>query len=60
MIGQSTRDGGPPASDPVTIPNLVATTMERLLDLSAVRLQTDLPTGHQDLFARGAPIPGLS
>ena len=59
VIGQSTRDGGQPASDPVTIPSLVAKIMERLLDLSAVRLQTDLPTGLQALFARGTPIHGL-
>lgn len=59
MIGQSTRDGAQPASDPVGIPNLVATILERLLDLSTVRLQTDLPTSLQALFARGTPIPGL-
>ena len=43
----------------VGIPNLVATILERLLDLSTVRLQTDLPTSLQALFARGTPIPGL-
>lgn len=59
VIGQSTRDGGQPASDPVTIPNLVATILERLLDLSEVRLQTDLPPGLLNLFARGQPIAGL-
>ncbi len=59
VIGQSTRDGAQPASDPVGIPNLVATILERLLDLSTVRLQTDLPTSLQALFARGTPIPGL-
>ena len=59
IIGQSTRDGGSPASDPVTIQNLVATIMERLLDLSEVRLQTDLPPDLLNLFASGRPIPGL-
>ena len=44
MIGQSTRDGAQPPGDPVGTPNHVATILERLLDLSTVRLQTDLPT----------------
>lgn len=59
VIGRSTRDGGQPASDPVAIPDLVATIMNGLLDLGEVRLLDGLPKKLQDVFAGGRPIPGL-
>ena len=59
VIGRSTRDGGQPASDPVQIPDLVATIMGGLLDLAEVRLIDGLPKKLQDVFAGGRPIPGL-
>jgi hypothetical protein len=49
----------PPASDPVRIPDLVATIMHSLLDLAEVRLIDGVPKNLQDLLARGQPIPGL-
>jgi hypothetical protein len=59
VIGRSNRDGGQPASDPVAIPDLVATIMNGLLDLGEVRLIDGLPKKLQDVFAGGRPIPGL-
>lgn len=54
--GRSTRDGGQPASDPVTIPDLVATVMDSLLDLSQVRLLDSLPKSLLATLTEGRPI----
>jgi hypothetical protein len=59
VIGRSSRDGGQPASDPVTIPDLVGTITRTLLDLSEVRLLDSLPKALQATLAQGRPIPGL-
>ncbi len=60
VIGRSTRDGSQPASNPVLIPDIVATIMGSLLDLAEVRLFDGLPKQLQDVFATGRPIPGLA
>jgi hypothetical protein len=59
VIGRSSRDGGQPASDPVTIPDLVGTITRSLLDLSEVRLLDSLPKSLQTTLSQGRPIPGL-
>jgi hypothetical protein len=59
VIGQSSRNGGEPASDPVTIPNLMATIMHTLLDTGAVRLMDGLPRNLVDAVTGGQPIRGL-
>ena len=59
VIGQSSRNGGEPASDPVTIPNLMATIMHTLLDTGAVRLMDGLPKNLVDAVTGGQPIRGL-
>jgi hypothetical protein len=59
VIGQSSRDGGEPASDPVTMKDLVATIMHTLLDISAVRLMPGIPQRVVDAMTRGEPIRGL-
>ena len=59
VIGQSTRDGGEPAEDRVTMADLVATIMHTILDVGEVRLTDGLPTNLVDLLTRGGPIKGL-
>jgi hypothetical protein len=59
VIGQSSRDGGEPASDPVTMKDLVATIMHTLLDISAVRLMPGVPQRVVEAMTRGEPIRGL-
>ena len=59
VIGQSTKDGGQPASDAVTIHDLLATITHTLLDLDQVRLMSGLPRDLLNVLARGTPIRGL-
>jgi len=56
VIGRSTRDGGQPASDPVRIPDLVATIAEAVFDLAEVRLLEGLPRSLQATLAAGRPL----
>jgi Protein of unknown function (DUF1501) len=60
VIGQSARDGGTPASDAITIPDLIATIMHTLLDVDQVRVTGGLPRNLLEVVARGTPIRGLS
>jgi hypothetical protein len=59
VIGQSTRDGGEPASQPVTIQDLMSTVMNVLLDIGEVRLTSGLPKNLVQTVTRGRPIQGL-
>ncbi len=59
VIGQSARDGGEPASDPVTIPDLIATIMHTLVDVGEARVTDGLPPGLLNVLTRGQPIRGL-
>lgn len=59
VIGKSSRDGGEPAEDPVTIPDLVATIMHNLIDVGEARLVDGLPSNLLTLLGRGTPIRGL-
>ena len=59
VIGQSTRDGGEPASDAITIPDLIATIMHTLLDIGQVRVSQGLPRNLIETITRGRPIAGL-
>jgi uncharacterized protein (DUF1501 family) len=58
VIGQSTRDGSQPATDPIGIPNLVATVLQRLVDPGELRLVSGLPA-EVVRAATAEPIPGL-
>ncbi len=58
VIGQSTRDGSQPLTEPVKIPNLVATILERLVDPAELRLVRGMPNEVVQA-ATAAPIPGL-
>ena len=59
VIGTSSRDGGEPASHPVTMKDLLATIMHTLLDISQVRLMPGAPQRVLDAITRGEPIRGL-
>jgi hypothetical protein len=59
VIGQSNRDGGAPASDPITIRNLIATIMHTLFDIGEVRLRSDLSGDVSRVITEGEPIAQL-
>lgn len=59
VIGQSSRDGGEPASDPVTMKDLLATIMHTLLDIGEVRLMPGIPPRVVEAMTKGEPIRGL-
>jgi len=59
VIGQSSRDGGEPASDAVTMKDLLATVMHTLLDIGEVRLLPGVPQRVVEAMTRGEPIRGL-
>jgi hypothetical protein len=59
VIGQSSKDGGQPSSDPVTIEDLLATILHTLLDVDQVRLNNGLPRSLLNVIAQGTPIRGL-
>jgi len=59
VIGQSTRDGGEPASQPVGMKDLLATIMHSLFDIGQVRLLPGVPQRVLEAMTRGEPIRGL-
>ncbi len=59
VIGQSTRDAGAPATQPVLIPDLISTIMHSLLDIGKVRTVTGIPADVMKTVTSGSPIPGL-
>ncbi|MDB6034911.1 MAG: hypothetical protein JWM16_5249 [Verrucomicrobiales bacterium] len=59
VIGQSARDGGEPASEAVTMQNLLATIMHTLLDIGEVRLLPGIPQRVVEAITRAEPIRGL-
>jgi uncharacterized protein (DUF1501 family) len=58
VIGQSTRDGAEPQTQPVHIKHLVATILQRLIDPGELRLVRGIPDGVVQA-ATSDPIPGL-
>ncbi len=59
VVGSSTKDGGEPASDRVTIPNLYATIMETILDVGAVRSTPGIPGEVSKVIHGASPIRQL-
>ncbi len=59
VIGQSTRDGGEPASEAIGMQDLMATIMHTLLDIGEVRVTDGLPRNLLEAVTRGVPIRGL-
>ena len=59
VVGASTRDGGEPADNLVTIPDLYATLMDTLLDTAAIRSLTGIPEAVTEVLGGGSPIREL-
>lgn len=59
VIGQSTRDAGEPATEPIVIKNLLATIMHTLLDVGQVRTMTGVPTDVARIITGAEPIREL-
>jgi uncharacterized protein (DUF1501 family) len=60
VIGRSSANAGEPASDPVTVKNLVATIMHFLFDVGEVRVTRGVPDDVVRAVTGGEPIRGLS
>jgi hypothetical protein len=58
VIGQSTRDGGEPATDPLTPRHLIATILQTVFDLSQLRITAGIPQPVMQL-SQADPIPSL-
>ena len=59
VIGQSSRDGGEPASQPVFMKDLLATVMHSLMDIGQVRLMPGVSQRVLEAITKGQPIRGL-
>jgi uncharacterized protein (DUF1501 family) len=59
VIGQSNREAGEPQSDPVRIPNLIATILHTLFDVGELRLVPGVPRELAQTMTGWEPIPGL-
>lgn len=59
VVGHSTRDGGSPGTEPVTIRNLIATVMHTLFDVGEVRLISGISGEVARVITDGEPIPQL-
>ena len=59
VIGQSDREAGRPATEPVTIRDLVATVLHTQFDVGQLRLVQGLPAEITRMINSGAPIQGL-
>lgn len=59
VIGQSTKDGGTPLSEPIDINHLIGTVMHTLTDVGQLRLMPSIPGDLSRLITNSTPIPGL-
>lgn len=59
VVGQSTRDGGEPASTPILMENLTATILHALLDLNQVRVMDGLSADLLNTMTGPSPIRQL-
>ncbi len=59
VIGESTRDGGEPRTDPYGNSDLIATIMNTLLDLPKLRAEVGIPQEIADVLFGGRTIRGL-
>ncbi len=59
VIGESTRDGSTPQTEPITIKHLVSTILNTLVDGSQLRLTPDVPREIIRATTDWQPIPGL-
>ena len=58
-MGIKVRDGGEPASDRITIPNLYATIMNTILDTDTLRAMAGVPPEVQRVIHGAEPITQL-
>lgn len=58
VIGQTTRDGGAPQSEPQGISNLLATIGHTLFDVGALRIARGMPSEVIKAVGSADPIPG--
>ncbi|HWB08055.1 MAG TPA: DUF1501 domain-containing protein [Pirellulales bacterium] len=59
VVGQSAKNGDVPATDPITIRDLMATITHTVFDVGQLRLRTDLPSEIVRLAESGRPIQRL-
>ena len=59
VIGRSDRHGGEPRSDPVRVPNLLATILHTLFDVGELRIVPGAPREVAQTMTAWEPIPGL-
>jgi len=59
VIGQSTADGGQPATDPYDTRNLIGTIMHTLFDMGELRITPGLPADVVRYLSGSQPIRGL-
>jgi len=60
VIGQTTRDGGEPATEPMTIARLYATIFHTLFDVGQLRIQQGISRDAVQLATAAEPISGLT
>jgi uncharacterized protein (DUF1501 family) len=59
VVGRSDANAGEPNSDPVGIPDLIATIFHSMFDVSELRLEPGLPSSLMRLIESGKPIDAL-
>jgi len=60
VIGRSDRQNAEPATEPVTLSQLMGTITRTLFDVGELRLDTGLPRDLSTLIQNSLPIPGLT
>jgi uncharacterized protein (DUF1501 family) len=59
VVGQSSRDAGEPATQPITIPNLIATILHTLFDVAELRVAPGVPREIAAVMTGYDPIQAL-
>jgi uncharacterized protein (DUF1501 family) len=59
VIGQSARNNDVPASDPISLGNLLGTVLHTLFDVGQLRVERDVPRDLLSLVENSQPIAGL-
>jgi hypothetical protein len=59
VVGQTTRDGGEPQSEPQNIGNLISTISHTLFDVGELRIARGMPNEVIQAATSSTPIPGL-
>ena len=59
VVGQSTRDGGQPATEPYSVPHLTSTIMHTLMDVGKLRIAQGVPADVVRVATDSDPIKPL-